>query len=278
MQSTLEEFKERFNISFNNELAIRCQWQNNGKDKQELEILNYLKEQLGLVEHFFKDENYVNENLYDLALEVEKYNQNPNAHNPFGDFPLCDLLNGIYLDYSALCSLYAEDLIDKSQIDLSNLESLKEALAQNLITNILKDYKSDVDYLLNENYSDYAKISFLIELLEEQKESLPIDLELSYSLDSNNIIDLNTLTLSPYSKEQLKCYLLENPDYESDYTSIDAFLKLDALKNAIAQNAKSQESTLNDQAKDSICQTDLISCHSEALAEESQQSHRKHRR
>lgn len=239
--ATLHEFKKILNESYKKELEIRCDY----VGRKELEILKYLKYDL----MHLKDELF-NENdeltLYKLAEQVEDFIEGKSEYNPFNDYPLCDALDGIYLDYSELCATYAEGLIDKSQIDLSNLESLKLFLAENMIKTILTDYKRDIEYFMYENHTPYYNRESLITLLEQETSDFPFGLKIEYALkypeypEQKEIIDLESLKLTEQSKEYLKEFLKYNKEWESNYGSIDDFLCLNELKEELEQESQTQ--------------------------------------
>lgn len=239
--ATLHEFKKILNESYKKEIETR--W--NCAGREELEILKYLKYDL----MHLKDELF-NENdeltLYKLAKQVEEFSNGKSEYNPFNDCPLCDALDGIYLDYSKLCATYAEGLIDKSQIDLSNLEFLKQSLAQNLIKAILKDYQRDIEYFMYENHTPYYNRESLIILLEQETNDLPFELKIEYAPkypeypEQKEIIDLESLKLTEQSKKDLKEFLKDNKEWESNYGSIDDFLCLNELKEELEQESQTQ--------------------------------------
>lgn len=237
--ATLHEFKKILNESYKKEIETR--W--NCAGREELEILKYLKYNL----MHLKDELF-NENdeltLYKLAQQVEEFSNEKSEYNPFNDYPLCDALDGIYLDYSELCATYAEGLIDKSQIDLSNLEFLKQFLAQNLIKTILKDYQRDIEYFMYENHTPYYNRESLIMLLEQETNDLPFELKIEYAPkypeypEQKEIIDLESLKLTEQSKKDLKEFLKDNKEWVSNYGSIDDFLCLNELKEELEQESQ----------------------------------------
>lgn len=235
--ATLHEFKKILNESYKKEIETR--W--NCAGREELEILKYLKYDL----MHLKDELF-NENdeltLYKLAKQVEEFSNGKSEYNPFNDCPLCDALDRIYLDYSELCATYAEGLIDKSQIDLSNLESLKQSLAQNLIKAILKDYQRDIEYFMYENHTPYYNRESLIILLEQETNDLPFAISIDFDRNPNcqEIISLDSMTLSEQSKKDLKEFLKDNKEWESNYGSIDDFLCLNELKEELEQESQTQ--------------------------------------
>lgn len=159
--ANIESLKESIDKSFGKELKSFY----NGK--AEGEALEYLKDVLNLEEYSLFDEYIDTETLYKLAINIKEYNEGISPYNPFKDYPMCDILSDFYADFSILCANYAAGLIDKSQIDLSDLESLKIELAINAITQILNEYKANVDYLLGQKtYID--KVEFVNELESQE--------------------------------------------------------------------------------------------------------------
>ena len=235
--ATLNELKKILNESYKKEIETR--W--NCAGRKELEILKYLKYDL----MHLKDELF-NENdeltLYKLANQVEEFSNGKSEYNPFNDYPLCDALDGIYLDYSELCATYAEGLIDKSQIDLSDLESLKQSLAQNLIKTILENYQRDIEYFMYENHTPYYNRESLIMLLEQETKDLPFTISIDFDRSPNcqEIILLDSIALSEQSKNNLKEFLKDNKEWESNYDSIDDFLCLNELKEELEQESQTQ--------------------------------------
>lgn len=225
----IESLKEAIDKSFRNELEVRCAY----KGQVEEEVLEYLKDVLDLQEYSFFENYDDTRTLYKLALNIKEYNDGTSGYNPFTDYPLCDRLRGFYADFSSLCADYAEESIDKSQIDLSDLENLEMKLASNLITQILDDYRKDVDYLLGKTaYKD--KVEF-IDMLEETQEKLPFEIMIEYQKDSRYETDVILLDSikhfqAYYYQDDFKSFLKNNPNFESDYPSIDEFLELDTLR------------------------------------------------
>ncbi len=233
--ATLQEFKKILNESYKKEIEER--W--NYVGRKELEILKYLKYDLmHLKDELFNE--YDEPTLYKLAQQVEEFSNGKSEYNPFNDYPLCDALDGIYLDYSELCATYAEGLIDKSQIDLSNLEFLKQSLAQNLIKTILKDYQRDIEYFMYENHTPYYNRESLIILLEQETNDLPFTISIDFDRSPNcqEIILLDSIALSEQSKKDLKEFLKDNKEWESDYGEINDFLHLDELKKELEQESQ----------------------------------------
>ncbi|MCL9821884.1 hypothetical protein NCR96_09070 [Helicobacter sp. 14348-15] len=232
--ATLHEFKKILNESYKKEIETR--W--NCAGREELEILKYLKyDLLHLKDELFNERDELT--LYKLAEQVEDFTEG-DEYNPFKDYPLCDALEGIYHDYSELCATYAEGLIDKSQIDLSDLESLKQSLAQNLIKTILENYQSDIEYFMYENHTPYYNRESLIMLLEQETNDLPFAISIDFDRNPNcqEIILLDSIALSEQSKKDLKEFLKDNKGWESNYSSIDDFLCLNELKEELEQESQ----------------------------------------
>ena len=232
--ATLHEFKKILNESYKKEIETR--W--NCAGREELEILKYLKyDLLHLKDELFNERDELT--LYKLAEQVEDFTEG-DEYNPFKDYPLCDALDGIYHDYSELCANYAEGLIDKSQIDLSDLDSLRTFLAQNMITTILKDYKRDIEYFMYENHTPYYNRESLIMLLEQETNDLPFAISIDFDRNPNcqEIILLDSIALSEQSKKDLKEFLKDNKEWESNYSSIDDFLCLNELKEELEQESQ----------------------------------------
>lgn len=229
IKANIKTLKEVIDKSFRNELEVRCDYQG----KVEQKVLEYLKDVLNLQEYSFFEKYDDAETLYKLALNIKEYNDGTSAYNPFIDYPLCDRLGDVYADFSSLCADYAEEIIDKSQIDLSDLENLKIELASNLITQILDDYRKDVNYLLGKTaYMD--KVEF-VNMLEEIQYDLPFEIMIEYQKDSRYETDVILLDSIKhfqgcYYQDNFKRFLKNNPDFESDYIDIDEFLELDTLK------------------------------------------------
>lgn len=235
--ATLQEFRKILNESYKKELEIRCGY----VGRKELEILKYLKyDLLHLKDELFNERDELT--LYKLAEQVEEFTEGKSEYNPFMDYPLCDALEGIYHDYGELCANYAEGLIDKSQIDLSDLDSLKTFLAQNMITTILKDYQRDIEYFMYENHTPYYNKESLIDTLEQETNDLPFEVKISFdrSPKCEEIIELDSIVLSEQSREELKEFLKENNEWESDYGEIDNFLCLNELKEEIEQESQNK--------------------------------------
>ncbi|MBD5165135.1 hypothetical protein [Helicobacter sp.] len=235
--ATLRGFQKILNNSFKKEFEIRRDY----VGRKELEILKYLKYDLmHLKDELFNE--YDEPTLYKLAQQVEEFSNGKSEYNPFNDYPLCDALDGIYLDYSELCATYAEGLIDKSEIDLSNLESLKSSLAENMITTILKDYKNDMEVILQS--SNYEEMEELVEELTTIEYDLPFELRIEYALQypeypsQKEIIDLKSLRLTEESLHDLKGFLRKNKDWESDYRSINDFLCFNELKEELERESQ----------------------------------------
>ena len=235
--ATLHEFKKILNESYKKEIETR--W--NCAGREELEILKYLKyDLLHLKDELFNERDELT--LYKLAEQVEEFTEGKSEYNPFMDYPLCDALEGIYHDYGELCANYAEGLIDTSQIDLSDLDSLKTFLAQNMITTILKDYQRDIEYFMYENHTPYYNRESLIDTLEQETNDLPFEVKISFdrSPKCEEIIELDSIVLSEQSREELKEFLKENNEWESDYGEIDNFLCLNELKEEIEQESQNK--------------------------------------
>lgn len=158
--ANIESLKEAIDKSFGKDLESIY------NEKAEGEALEYLKDVLDLEQYSLFDEIDTN-TLYKLAINVEEYNDGISPYNPFADYPMCDRLSDFYAVFNILCANYAMGRIDKSRIDLSDLESLKIELAINAITQILNEYKANVDYLLGQKtYMD--KVEFVNELESQE--------------------------------------------------------------------------------------------------------------
>lgn len=190
IEANIKTLKEALDKSFHNQISIR--YDNKEKEK---EILEYLEVVLDLEKYSLFNEYSDTKNLYKLALEIKKYNDDSSLYNPFTDYPLCDRLSGFYDDFSEECAVSAEELIDKTQIDLSNLESLKRELASNLITQTLNDYEKRFNLVLCYDYLDKVE---LINDLEKTQEELPFEIMVQYEKDTifKDVILLGTIKQS----------------------------------------------------------------------------------
>lgn len=234
--ATLDTLKDKLEKSFKENFIMSCEY-----SKSAMNILNFIKEVGNFEFHQLFQEKTDGHRLYDFASEVIK-----DIHSINHYFSHQDLLN-FYSNFSEDCANCSEHLIDKERIDLSELDLLKVDLAKNLIKASLLDYQKDMDYFLqsldtrNNGQSNYTKAADFINLLEDC--ALPFPLEFEYqNQDYDNVqwINPQSIKINDFCREDIKEYLKENPNFESDYTAVDEFLELESIKDELMQSKESQ--------------------------------------
>lgn len=203
-------------------------------------ILEYLKgvldlEDLKLSQIVDPNALHYNEDrtLYKLAKQIHDFLEGDCAYDPFTDYPLCDSLEDFYNDFNELCGEIGELLVDKSQIDLSDLDGLKRDLAKEVVQRELFYYKEDVDDYLNANplYEDKCELLKDLFALENK---LCFSLEVEYSCKENKHLDINSIELSSESRKQIKDFLRKNPDFDKGDDEFYSFT-LDEIREELLQ-------------------------------------------
>lgn len=230
------DFIDELNSSFNKDFKL------NQREKPEPEVLKYLEEVLDLNDFMLSETDsdslrYLQtETLYKLASQIQEHCEGMCGYNPFVDYPLCDRLEDFYDDYSELCAIYSEDIIDKSLIDLSDLTSLKIKLASYCIEQMLFYYKQDIDDFLVKNplYEEKRDLAYIL-MKSTDSLSMLDNVEVSFQENENGIILLDSIKMAQNCREQMKNYLKRNSKFETESDELNEFLELDAIKEEILQ-------------------------------------------
>lgn len=217
-----KELLKEIEKSFNREIETKIESFFSSFVSKEFSLLKYLKNDL--FDNFDEVKPSLvdfNPNLYSYAKEFIKQSEE-GFHNPLGDYPLCDALEGIYKDYSTLCGEIGEELGYNDNVDLSNLDGLQNTLAGLAVFRVLDYYKDIVEEVQPKYEQVHSYFNLLAEwqsgdLKDEEmpdyESCLP---EFSFEKDENNSINLDSIKLTDESKQRFKDFLENETKNKND--------------------------------------------------------------